>query len=91
MLDGSGFYVTDPNVSYGSVLPSYTGGVQNRIDLFKYFTLNVSLDYQWGGKFFSLSDMWGSYTGLTARTATLNDKIQYVMLLLTVVVSMYLV
>jgi len=69
----SGSYVKEENKRFGSVLPDYTGGVQNSI-VYKNFVLNVNIDYQWGGKFFSLSDMWGSYSGLLARTAVLNDK-----------------
>jgi len=75
VLDGEGFPVKDPDLVYfGSVLPDYTGGVQNTFTLFKNFIINFNIDYQVGGKFFSLSDMWGSYSGLLARTATLNDK-----------------
>lgn len=74
VLNSSGFYVGDPNVYFGSVLPDYTGGVQNTFQILKDFTVNVNIDYQKGGKFVSLSDMWGSYSGLTARTATANDK-----------------
>jgi hypothetical protein len=74
VLTANGAYVADPNVFYGNVLPMYTGGVQNNFQFFKNFTANVNFDYQVGGKFFSLSDMWGSYSGLTARTATVNDK-----------------
>lgn len=73
VLDANGFYVTDPNVFYGSVLPKHTGGVQTQLE-FKGFVLNANADWQIGGKFFSLSDMWGSYSGLTARTAVVNDK-----------------
>ena len=58
----------------GSVLPDYTGGVQNTFTVFKNFVFNINIDYQVGGKFFSLSDMWGAYSGLLARTAVLNDK-----------------
>ena len=47
--------------------------MQNSIS-YKDFLLNVNIDFQSGGKFFYLSDMWGSYSGLTARTAVLNDK-----------------
>lgn len=74
ILNTSGFYVSDANVFFGSVLPDYTGGVQNTFQILRDFTVNVNIDYQKGGKFVSLSDMWGSYSGLTARTATVNDK-----------------
>lgn len=74
VLDASGFYVNDPNVYFGSVLPLYTGGVQNSITFLQNFTANINIDYQVGGKFFSLSEMWGTYSGLTARTAVANDK-----------------
>jgi len=51
-----------------------TGGVQNTFTVLKDFTVMVNVDYQFGGKFFSLSDMWGTYSGLTAKTSGLNDK-----------------
>ena len=70
----SGNFVNDPNVYFGSVLPKHTGGVQNSFVLFNDFEVNANIDYQVGGKFVSLSNMWGSYSGLTARTAALNDK-----------------
>jgi TonB-linked SusC/RagA family outer membrane protein len=74
ILDANGFYKNNPNTYFGSVLPKHTGGMQNSFTIFKDFTINVNIDYQFGGKFASLSDMWGSYSGLTARTAVLNDK-----------------
>jgi TonB-linked SusC/RagA family outer membrane protein len=74
VITETGSYVNDPNVYFGSVLPDYTGGVQNSFEFLKNFVANVNIDYQVGGKFVSLSDQWGSYSGLTARTATVNDK-----------------
>jgi TonB-linked SusC/RagA family outer membrane protein len=73
VLDDHGLYVREPEVNFGSVLPDYTGGVQNTVT-YKNFMLNVSIDYQWGGKFFSLSQFWGDFSGLTKRTAEANDK-----------------
>jgi TonB-linked SusC/RagA family outer membrane protein len=70
--DGS--YVTDPKKYFGSVLPKVTGGIQNTFQLFKKFTVTANFDYCFGGKYFSLSDMWGTFSGLTARTSGLNDK-----------------
>jgi hypothetical protein len=73
VLDAAGNYVPMQNKKFGSVLPNYTGGVQNTFS-YKNLVLNVNVDFQSGGKFFSLSDMWGAYSGLTARTAAINDK-----------------
>lgn len=73
-LTSTGAYVNDPAKYFGSVLPDYTGGVQNSFTFLKDFSLNVNIDFQYGGKFVSLSNMWGSFSGLTAQTATYNDK-----------------
>lgn len=73
ILNSSGGYVNDPNTFFGGVLPKYTGGGQLQVQ-YKSFTLSANMNYQVGGKFFSLSEMWGSFSGLTARTATINDK-----------------
>lgn len=73
VVDASGLYVRESEVYLGSVLPDYTGGVQNSLS-FKNIILNFNIDFQKGGKFYSLSDFWGSFSGLTAKTATVNDK-----------------
>ena len=73
-LTASGMFIREPNVHFGSVLPNYTGGVQNTFNVFKNFTVNVNIDYSYGGNFFSLSDFWGTFSGLTARTSGMNDK-----------------
>jgi len=74
LLTSAGAYVSDPNVYFGNVLPKVTGGLQNSIKIMKDITVVLNFDYQFGGHFFSLSDMWGSYSGLTAKTSGLNDK-----------------
>jgi len=74
LLDANGHFINDPNVSFGSVLPRHTGGLQNSFVIFKDFELNANIDWQIGGKFFSLSSMFGSNSGITARTAAVNDK-----------------
>lgn len=73
-LTSSGLFIREADTKFGSVLPQYTGGVQNTFNLFKHFTININVDYSYGGKFFSLSDFWGTFSGLTARTAELNDR-----------------
>jgi hypothetical protein len=74
VIGATGAYVsTDASHNFGSVLPTFTGGLQNYFT-YQNFRLNFNIDYQYGGKYFSLSDMWGTFSGLTERTATLNDK-----------------
>ena len=74
VLDANGFYKQNPAVYFGSVLPKHTGGIQNTFTLFKDIAFNFNIDYQFGGKFASLTDAFGSLSGTTARTAGLNDK-----------------
>lgn len=69
----TGLYETKPGQYLGSVLPDYTGGIINTFS-YKGIHLNAAIDFQHGGKFFSLSEMWGQYSGLMATTAALNDK-----------------
>lgn len=74
ILDADGLFIAESDVNYGSVLPKYNGGVQNTFTIFKNFVANVNIDYSMGGKFFSLSNFWGDFSGLTSRTAELNDR-----------------
>jgi TonB-linked SusC/RagA family outer membrane protein len=69
----SGLYIRDIDKHWGSVVPKTTGGLINTLT-YKDFVLNFSLDYQIGGKFFSLSEMWGNFSGLYDETASTNDK-----------------
>jgi hypothetical protein len=73
LLGSKGSYVS-ANTIFGSVYPDITGGFQNEFRILNGFKVNCNIDYQFGGKFFSLSHMWGTFNGLTARTAVLNDK-----------------
>lgn len=73
VLDASGRYIQEPNVRFGTVIPDYVGGFLNSFS-YKNFVANINIDFQKGGKYFALSDFWGTFSGLTERTATLNDK-----------------
>jgi TonB-linked SusC/RagA family outer membrane protein len=70
---GQGWFVADANKEWGSVVPKITGGMQHFLS-YKNFSLAVSADYQVGGRFFSLSEQWGQFSGLLEETAGLNDK-----------------
>jgi TonB-linked SusC/RagA family outer membrane protein len=73
LLDADGLYVPDPTRHWGSVVPDITGSIINTLT-YKNFQLNFNIDYQKGGKFFSLSENWGNYSGLLEATAATNDK-----------------
>lgn len=74
IIDAAGLYTyTDNPVNFGSILPEFTGGIINNFG-YKNFNLQANIDFQKGGKFYSLSDQWGTFSGLTRRTAGLNDK-----------------
>ncbi len=74
LINADGSYVYDNNTQFGSVLPDFTGGVQNTFTIMGDFTVNVNIDFQKGGKFYSTSVKWGNHTGVLAATAVLNDK-----------------
>ncbi len=69
----TGLYVTEANHYFGSILPDFNGGI---INSFRYKNINLSatITYQKGGNFFSLTEWWGTYTGILEETAGLNDK-----------------
>lgn len=73
VLNANGTYQYTDNLNFGSVLPDFTGGMINTLS-YKRFSLNFTIDFVKGGKFFSLSDHWGSVSGLYDYTAGLNDK-----------------
>lgn len=64
---------TAANHNFGSVLPDYTGGLQNTFRFFG-FDLSAMIDFQKGGQFFSWSKMLAVKTGMAEETAGLNDK-----------------
>jgi TonB-linked SusC/RagA family outer membrane protein len=73
IINPNGSYAYEADQSFGSILPDFTGGFVNTIN-YKNFTLTASVDFQKGGRFFSLTEQWGGYTGLLAETAGLNDR-----------------
>ena len=70
----TGLYVAgNPNYNWGNIVPKVTGGFQSLMN-YKGITLNMSLDYQFGGKFFSLTESWGMFSGILDYTAETNDR-----------------
>jgi len=70
---GLGWYQRDATKDWGSVVPKLTGGLQNFFS-YKNFNVGLTFDYQFGGRFFSLSEQWGTFSGLLDQTAGLNEK-----------------
>lgn len=73
LVTQQGMYVVEQDQYFGSVLPDFTGGFLNTFS-YKNLTMTASIDFQKGGKFFSLTEMWGAYSGLTKETVATNDN-----------------
>lgn len=73
IINANGLYAVQQNQYFGSVLPDWTGGFINTFS-YKGLSMTASIDFQKGGKFFSLSEQWGQYSGLLEETAGTNDR-----------------
>ncbi|KMQ59520.1 hypothetical protein ACM46_20765 [Chryseobacterium angstadtii] len=73
VINSKGLYEYEPNQAFGSILPEFTGGFYNTFS-YKGLSLSFTIDFQKGGKFFSLSERWGSSSGLLEETAAMNDR-----------------
>ena len=57
----------------GNFQPDFTGGFSTNLR-YKNFRLAASFDFSVGGQLVSWTNMWAAGSGLSARTAELNDK-----------------
>lgn len=73
LLDNSNLPIQELNKNFGSVLPNFTGGFLNTFR-YKNADLNVMIDFQSGGQFFSWSKMLAVKSGQAAETAVLNSN-----------------
>lgn len=65
----SGFYMVSSDVMpIGNTLPDFTGGLTNTIT-WKGLSISAFVDFRKGGDIFSLTNLWGKYSGLLAETA----------------------
>ena len=74
IVDPDGFYIrSNARTKLGNVYPDWFGGVTNS---FTYKNLNLSflVDFKKGGVVYSITDWFGSYAGVLAKTAAINDK-----------------
>ena len=74
VVGDNGYYLQTPDlVPIGSVLPDYTVGIRNTFE-FAGFDLSFLIDIRRGGYFYSLSHMWGMYSGMLEETVGTNDQ-----------------
>jgi len=57
----------------GNVYPDWFGGINNSLT-YKKFNLSFLVDFKKGGDIFSVTHMFGMYTGVLEATAAINDK-----------------
>lgn len=69
VIGANGMYLRGELESIGSVLPDYTAGIRNA---FRYKNIDASalIDISKGGNYYSITHMWGMYSGMAAETAT---------------------
>ncbi len=63
----TGFYMQGKLKSMGSILPDYTMGIRNAFK-YKGFDFSALIDISKGGLYYSLTNMWGMYSGMMEET-----------------------
>jgi TonB-linked SusC/RagA family outer membrane protein len=76
---GGSYLETQDVENLGSILPDFNMGVRNSIS-YKNFRLSALIDIQQGGKFRSLTNIWGNYSGILEQTARGNIREEGVVL-----------
>ncbi|XRE44027.1 Outer membrane TonB-dependent transporter, utilization system for glycans and polysaccharides (PUL), SusC family [Tenacibaculum discolor] len=72
LLDGEGNVLFDQNQYLGNLLPDFTGGLTNSFT-YKGINLSFNIDFQKGGKYFSVTQMFNNYSGLGIATVGDNN------------------
>lgn len=72
ILSSTGNPLYDVNQYLGNVLPDFTGGLSNNFR-YKNFNLGFDIDFQSGGKVFSVTRMFNNYSGLGIETVGENN------------------
>lgn len=73
VIDDDGFPVLEEGQNLGTFVPKLTGGLTSTFN-YKNFTAGFSMDFQIGGKLFSVTEGNLEGSGLAENTAGLNDK-----------------
>lgn len=73
VIGANGLYKASEVKGLGSYLPDYNMGIRNSFK-YKNFRLTALIDIQKGGKYFSTSHMFGTYSGLLTNTTDNNIR-----------------
>ncbi|WP_313581916.1 SusC/RagA family TonB-linked outer membrane protein [Chishuiella sp.] len=68
VVGANGLYLSSDIKNLGSIIPDWNMGIRNNIS-YKNFSLSALLDIQKGGKYFSVTNMFGMYSGMLEETA----------------------
>ncbi|MEX2362802.1 MAG: SusC/RagA family TonB-linked outer membrane protein [Balneolaceae bacterium] len=71
IVNDNGTYALEANKEIGNILPDWTGGFNLDV-AFRNFSLGTFFEFQKGGRFYSVSQMFGTYSGLHANTVGNN-------------------
>lgn len=67
IVTSGGTYALETNKDLGNILPEWTGGFRADVS-YKNFNLGAFIDFQKGGKFYSVTKMFNAYSGLGTET-----------------------
>ncbi|MGI9526643.1 MAG: SusC/RagA family TonB-linked outer membrane protein, partial [Weeksellaceae bacterium] len=73
VVNASGYYVPSEMKAVGSILPDYNMGLRTTFK-YKNLTLSALLDRQKGGNYYSISHMWGMYSGMLEESALNGNR-----------------
>ncbi|MCO6366976.1 SusC/RagA family TonB-linked outer membrane protein [Roseivirga pacifica] len=73
VVTDDGYFERATNQTYGSYLPNWTGGFTNSFS-YKGFNLSAHIDFQDGGTLYSVSNRYGTYSGMFQTTVGTNAK-----------------
>lgn len=68
VVGANGLYLTSAVKNLGSIIPDWNMGIRNSVK-YKNVSLSALLDIQQGGKYFSVTNMFGMYSGMLEETA----------------------
>ena len=72
LVNTAGQYIrSGQRTPLGNAYPSWFGGVNNSLT-YKNLNLSFLVDFRKGGDIFSMTNMWGMYTGINEATAAIN-------------------